>query len=165
MIHFHLPYVGWCGERALIKIDMELKVTALSGEHLDKLLPQARLGVEATSLRLTYFSPGSVSYCLLADGEPVFAGGIVNMQWRRGEAWMLPTPFFFNNIRVCYRRIKEILPLMAVEGGFRRVQSTCAITISTTMFKFKHLGFNYEGTMRCFGPKGEDCFMYAKVFR
>ena len=141
---------------------MEYKITALSSEHLDKLLPQAKLGVDATALRLTYFSPGSVSYCLLADGKPVFAGGIVNLMWCRGEAWMLPTPFFREHVRDCFRRIKDIIPLMAKEGSFKRVQSTCAITVSAILFK--HLGFKYEGTLSRYGPSGEDCFMYARLF-
>lgn len=141
---------------------MELKITALSSEHLDKLLPQANLGISSTSLRLAYFSPGSVSYCLLADGEPVFAGGIVNLMWCRGEAWMLPTPFFRKNVRVCYRRIKDIMLLMAVEGGFKRVQSTCAVTVSAILFE--HLGFEYEGTLKLYGPGGENCLMYARLF-
>lgn len=141
---------------------MTYTITALSHDHLNKLLPQAKLGADIVELRQAYFSTGSISYCLLADDIPVFAGGIVNMKWGRGEVWMLPTPFFFSHIRACYKRMQYTIPMMAKEGSFRRVQATCADTVSTLLFK--HLGFKYEGTLGKFGPHGESCHMYARLF-
>ena len=128
----------------------------LTHGHLD------RLGHNDSESRKSYFSDGSISYCLLADGEPVLAGGIVNMQWNRGEAWMLPTPFFHRHVRVCYKKIKDTIPYMAKIGGFKRVQTTCAVMVSTILFE--HLGFVYEATLKCFGPNGETCYMYARFF-
>jgi RimJ/RimL family protein N-acetyltransferase len=29
---------------------------------------------------------------------------------------------------------------------------------------FEHLGFEYEGTLKHFGPNGETCRMYARFF-
>lgn len=138
---------------------MEYKIVPLNREHIAKLL---RGNIMAPSLVKAYLSEGSVAYCLFADSVPVFAGGVVNMQWQRGEAWILPTPFFRKHVRVCYRYVRDILPLVAVEGNFRRIQATCSIMVSTLLFI--HLGFTYEGTMRSFGPSGETCHMYAKVF-
>lgn len=138
---------------------MEIKVEPLTRSHLRKLLN----GPMASALKKAYLSKGSVAYCLVADGVPVFAGGVVNMHWRRGEAWMLPTPFFRNNIKTCYRYSKEILPLLSVEGNFKRIQATCSIMVSTLLFE--HLGFESEGVLQHFGPNGETCHMYAKVFR
>ena len=142
---------------------MEYKVTPLSHEHLDKLLDQVSLGIESTSLRQSYFSPGSISYCLLANGEPVFAGGIVNLMWNRGEAWVLPTRFFRSHVKICFKTLRDMISKAAKEGSFKRVQATCAVTVSAKLFE--HLGFEHEGTMKCFGPRGEDCLMYARLFR
>jgi len=141
---------------------MTYQVVRLNSDHLDKLLPQVQLNVEREDIEKAYFSEGSIAYCLLADGEPVFAGGVVNGQWNRGEIWMLPTPFFRSHVRDCYRRIKDIIPLLAIEGGFKRVQATCSVMISTRLFE--HLGFEYEGTMKCWGKNGETCHMYARFF-
>jgi len=141
---------------------MEYTLTALSPEHLDKLLSQMQLPVDAFSLRMAYLSAGSVSYCLLNGDEPILAGGIVNLMWHRGEAWLLTTPFFRKHLRECYKYVKSTLPRMAREGKFKRVQATCAVIMSTVLFD--HLGFEYEGTMKCFGPSGETCHMYARLF-
>ena len=141
---------------------MDYVITALDSTQLDKVIKQAHLITDIVELRQAYFSPGSVSYCLLANGEPVLAGGIVTLKWYRGEAWMIPTPFFRNHIRDCYKRIKDMIPRMATEGKFRRIQVTCATSISPRFFH--HLGFDYEGTMRRFGPNGESCYMYSRIF-
>ncbi len=135
---------------------MECKVTPLSHEYL------TILGVRDIDLRRAYFSPGSVSYCLLADNKPVFAGGVVNMQWKRGEAWILPTSWFHKHKLVCLRYMARMLPCLAIEGSFKRIQATCIVNISTTLFDW--LGFKYEGTLAAFGPNSETCHLYAKVF-
>lgn len=113
-------------------------------------------------LARTYMSPGSAAYCLLADGVPVFAGGIVNLQWRRGEAWILPTPFFRAHVKSCFRVVRKMLPEIAMENGFRRVQAVASDGVSAKLFE--HLGFCYEGTLKHFGPLGETCRLYARFF-
>ena len=135
---------------------MYCKVAPLTYEHLD------RLGVTNEDVRKAYFSDGSVSCCLLVEGQPVFAGGIVNMQWHRGEAWILPTPWFHTHVKTCLKFMLNTLPRMATAGSFRRVQATCAISVSPSLFR--HLGFYSEGTMNAFGPNGETCHMYARLF-
>ena len=139
---------------------MELKVEPLTREHIDYLdWPRGAIGEEQKKAYLSY---GSVGYCLLSEGVPVFAGGIVNLGWRRGEAWILPTKFFRTHIIKCYRYVRDLLPVLSVEGSFRRVQATCATTVSTLLFE--HLKFRHEGVLEAFGPNGETCHMYAKVF-
>lgn len=138
---------------------MQVSIVELDHEYLDQLLRGTSFN--AVELHRAYFSPGSSALCLVADDEPVFAGGIVNLAWKRGEAWILPTPFFKRNIKVCLRALDEYLPKMA-KGHFVRVQATCIKGISARIFQ--HLGFEYEGTMKKFGPNGETCDMYARVF-
>lgn len=135
---------------------MNVEIVPLTYAHLDSLpLPE---GLD----RRAYFTAGSVARCVLSDGEPVFAGGIVNLMWGRGEAWILPTPFFRKHFKTCYRLMHDAIPHMAVRGKFARVQAVCACGSSTVMFR--HLGFNHEGRMAKFGPSGEDCFMWARTF-
>ena len=129
------------------------EVVPLTNAHLDRLrLPE---GLD----RRAYFTEGSRALCLLADGDTVFAGGIVNLQWSRGEVWCLPTPFFQRNIRTCFRHMRDRFP--ALVRGFVRVQSACIQGKPTGVIRF--LGFSYEGTLAKFGPNGEACDMYARI--
>jgi hypothetical protein len=120
------------------------------------------MGVNDIELHRAYFSPGSVSRCLTVDDIAVFAGGVVNMQWKRGEAWMLPTPWFKQHVKTSLRAMRDMLPQMVAEGGYKRVQVTCATHVSVLLFK--HLGFAYEGMLCAFGPNGETCYMYSRLF-
>ncbi len=133
----------------------------LQAAHIDHLLKQLP-GMPTLGLVDAYLSPGSLAYCLIDNKEPVFAGGVVNLQWKRGEAWILPTPYFRTHVKTCYEILRDMLPVMAVEGNFRRIQATCSVMFNTNLFR--HLGFNHEGIIRHFGPNGEDCFMYSRVF-
>jgi hypothetical protein len=140
---------------------MCLETVALEPEHLAKLIEGAPASM-SEMLGRAYFSEGSASYCLLLDGAPVFAGGIVNQQWHRGEAWILPTPFFRKHVKTCFRIVRKMLPQIAVDNGFVRVQAVAAAGVCASLFE--HLGFGYEGKLKCFGPLGEDCRMYARIF-
>lgn len=143
---------------------MQIEIVSLEPAHLEKLMPFLPYdSVMRETLARAYFSDGSIAHCLLSEGEPVFAGGIVNMQWRRGEAWIIPTPFFKSHVKTCYGVLKEILPKLALRQNFRRVQAVCTSSLSEVLFL--HLRFKYEGTMTAFGPGGEDCLMYARIFR
>jgi hypothetical protein len=135
---------------------MIYEVVPLNVAFLDILLKDA-----TADLRQAYFSRGSASLCLLANGVPVFAGGIVNLKWNRGEAWILPTPFFRSHVKTCLRELRDYIPSLAKQCGFRRIQATCVQGVSAKLFM--HLGFEYEGTMKHFGPNGETCSMYSRT--
>lgn len=142
---------------------MELEIVRLTEDRLDALIANLPLfSANRELLHRGYFSPGSIAYCLLADGDPVFAGGIVNLEWRRGEAWLLPTPFFRQHLNTCLRIMRECLPRMVQECGFVRVQATCGVGLSEKLFK--HFGFEWEATLGHFGPRGETCSMYVRFF-
>lgn len=139
---------------------MRTEIVPLNSELLDILLEDAPPSLQQAELHRAYFSPGSTAYCLLADGVPVFAGGIVNLQWHRGEAWILPTRFFREHLKTCIKALRAHLPIVA--RGFVRIQATCVEGTSSSIIRL--LGFTYEGTMQKFGPNGEPCRMYSRVF-
>jgi hypothetical protein len=153
---------------------MALDTVPLEPIHMMKFLegaPQAFASMYVReNMAEAYFSPGSAAYCLLDDGKPVFAGGIVNQRWHRGEAWILPTPFFREHLKICLQVIKKMLPQVAAEKGFVRVQAVAAEGMPVSLFEHKNkkhknsLGFSYEATLRHFGPHGETCRMYARFF-
>lgn len=132
------------------------EIVPLTAEHLDKLpLPE---GLDTRA----YFSEGSASFCVLDDGIPVLAGGVVNLQWRRGEAWILATPFLRSHLKSLVAVMSEFIPYIASEFKFHRVQATCVAGVSSRLFRI--LGFNYEGTLVKFGPNGEPCDMWCRTF-
>ena len=135
---------------------MRIEVVPLTAEYFHKVpLPE---GVD----RRAYFSEGSIALCVLADGEPVFAGGIVNMQWNRGEAWIVPSPWYQTHFKTCFKIMRKFIPLMAKDKGFVRVQATCFKGVSGNFFR--HLGFEYEARLAKFGPHGETCDVYTRIF-
>jgi hypothetical protein len=138
---------------------MKYEIVPLQFDHLDVLLGSMDPSL-FDELRQSYFSQGSSAECLLADGVPVFAGGIVNAKWKRGVAWMIPTPFFRSHLLTCMRAMKKRFPMMA--RGFVRVQAECVQGVSASII-FR-LGFKYEGTMQKFGPNGESCRIFARIF-
>lgn len=140
---------------------MSLEISTLEPEHLTKLMNGAPASMAEIMAR-AYFSPGSAAYCLLVDGVPVFAGGIVNLEWHRGEAWILPTQFFREHWKTCFKIMKKMLPQIAAEKGFVRVQAVAVDGVSVALFK--HMGFEYEAMLKHFGPLGEECKMYTRIF-
>ena len=135
---------------------MDLEIVRLTPAHLERLpLPK---GLDTRA----YFTEGSASFCVLSNRAPVFAGGITNLQWHRGEAWILPTPFMRTHLKSCYYLMKTFIPYIAGEFKFRRVQATCVSGVSSSLFR--HLGFDYEATLSRFGPSGEACDMWCRVF-
>jgi hypothetical protein len=138
-----------------------MELVDLNIEHLETLLSGAPELLHH-QLQRAYFSPGSVACCLLVEGEPVFAGGIVNLQWGRGEVWILPTPFFKSHVKTCFRKMRERLPKMVEDGRFVRIQATCVKGTSAAWLRV--FEFVFEGTLKKFGPNGETCDMYARIF-
>ena len=142
---------------------MPTKIVQLEVAHLKKLLVlPSSVRITSETLEKSYFSKGSVAYCLLEDGEPVFAGGVANLEWHRGEAWVIPNAFFHAHQKTCLRIFKKLLPEIAEKYNFRRVQAVCGVGNPETLFR--HLGFEYEGTLKNFGPFGEACKMYSRTF-
>lgn len=137
---------------------MPFKVVPLTLAHL-KHLP-----VPAGADTRAYFIPGSAAFCVLSEGKPVFAGGVVNLQWGRGEAWIIPTPFLRSHLKSAFSVMAEFVPYIAETFKFRRVQANCTAGLASSATLFRHLGFTYEGTLQKFGPNGEPCESYSRTF-
>ena len=138
---------------------MTYEIVPLNSDHLDVLFGNRPVELQQELTR-SYFSPGSRAECLLADGFPICAAGIVNMGWNRGEAWVLTSPMFREHLRAGVKAIRKRLPIIAAR--FRRVQATCMAGSPTSLIRA--LGFEYEATLKKFGNNGESCRVYARFF-
>lgn len=105
-----------------------------------------------------------VCYTLLLDGEPVVSSGIIHIGFNRGEAWTLVSSLFYKHRKTCFKRIKEMVGIIAQSMELVRVQSTIRADKPWADRWMKHLGFEREGLMKRFGPNGEDFVLYSRIF-
>lgn len=108
-----------------------------------------------------YLAEGSVGRTVMLEKTPVLCGGIVNLGWRRGEAWVYHTKEFRKHLKSLYKILREEFYYMAKIGSFRRVQ---ALVFYGNGVLLEHLKFEWEGRMRCVGPNGEDAELFARIF-
>ncbi len=108
---------------------------------------------------------GGPSYTMLIDGIVTVCAGIVLMGYNRGEAWTLPSRLFYEHMKSCYKGIKNMLESLAREHKLVRVQSLINLNLESGDRWMKHLGFQYEGTLRGFGCNNEDMKIFARVFK
>lgn len=103
------------------------------------------------------------AHTMLIDGIPACCAGIVDIGWMRGEAWTLVSSLFYANRKVCYRAIKGYLDDAISNCRYRRIQSVISLDLESGDRWMRHLGFEKEGVLRCFGPQGEDVSMFSRV--
>jgi len=103
------------------------------------------------------------AYTLVIGGDIVFCGGIVNLDRKIGEAWMLVSPLFFKHIKTSYKVCKNKFNEMVNTSSFKRVQATVFCDFKEGQTFVKHLGMEKEGTLRAYGPKNEDVIMFARI--
>ena len=108
-----------------------------------------------------YMSPGSIGKTMCFNGNPVACGGIINIGWRRGEAWILAGPQVNDCKKSFIGFAKQLLESMAIEKRFRRVQATCH---ENSSHLFDILGFKHEARLHAFGPIGESVEIYYRLF-
>ena len=114
----------------------------------------------AETLAKAYLSKGSPAFCLV-NSEPIMAGGIINLDWHRGEAWVLHTKLMHKYLKTAIKALKEKLPKIAIENGFKRVQATSFIDNEDFL---NVLGFHYEATLKGFGPNQEAGKIFVRFF-
>lgn len=144
---------------------MKYELVKFDGDHAREIFKanDAKLPLSPDEMIRVYCSPGSVALTLMVDGIPIASAGIINLSWNRGEAWLLTSPEFERHHKTTYRYMQSTIPVLVDMGGFERVQATSFGGRHEAMFK--HLGFQFEGVMRHFGPAGEDAFMYSRIFQ
>ena len=146
-----------------------MEIVSLTARHVREILARnlsegAKMveGVSPDDMIKSYLSAGRAAYCVVDRAVPVLAGGIINLQWRRGEAWILSTSLARDHGRAILKMIKDTLPKLAVMYGYRRVQATSVLDNARL---FSILGFELEAPeLRYFGPAGETARLYARFF-
>jgi RimJ/RimL family protein N-acetyltransferase len=104
------------------------------------------------------------AFTLLCDGQPVICGGILMMGWQRGQAWILPSTLFCKHVKQSYRLIKQKMMDIQRAYDLRRIEALVEPGFEAGKRFMEHLGFTNEGLLKRYGPRGEDMFMYGRVF-
>jgi hypothetical protein len=147
---------------------IELNVVPFAAEHAIDIITRNRVNGKVLSEKMVnemltaYLSPGSAAFTLMCFNAPVASAGIINLGWRRGEAWILISSLFYKYKLTAVRELKKRLPEVATENGFCRVQAVSVIEEYGRWFEI--LGFEREGILRHYGPSGETVIMYSRIF-
>jgi|WetSurSiteA1Bulk_404760.scaffolds.fasta_scaffold105920_2 hypothetical protein len=147
-----------------------IKIVSLRPFHVRVVLEQNEregiiLPMSGEDMIASYLSPGSLAVTMVADGIPVACGGIINVGWSRGEAWILTSSQSWFYRKSMVKEMKSRISELASQGGFHRVQATC-FTPGREKF-FRLLGFDLETEkgLAGYGPSGETAFMFARCYR
>jgi transposase len=148
-----------------------IKIVPFEPWHAEAILfglPQNRF---KDKLIAAYLSPGSIARSLMRDDlygiSPLACGGIINLEFQRGEAWLLCSPRAQFRKFSLWKAVKHCLPELARLGYFRRVQATCYERDKGKFFE--KLGFHCETKeeirMLFYGPNGESADLYSRIFQ
>jgi hypothetical protein len=124
-------------------------------------MPNLEYPVE--KLIAAYMSPGSHARTLTVNGMPCASAGIINLGWRNGEAWLLDGPYTILHPIALVKAVSKGMLDLAKIGDFRRVQATCFTEAREKFFRL--LGFDYETSLRSFGPQGQTAYIYSRIFQ
>lgn len=150
---------------------LKIEIVSFEGEHAKSIAERNEkdgLIVPSKSVNIDdlvkIWKDGGPSYTMLIDEVPIVCAGVVLMGWNRGEAWTLPSKLFYRHIKGCYKEIKNILESIAREHKLIRVQSMIHPSLEVGDRWMRHLGFQYEGTLRAFSPLNEDMRIFSRIF-
>ena len=135
---------------------MKTEIVVLTRAHLDQL---GETDAQQNALRLA-----GPAFCLLADGEPVAAGGIVRLWGNVGKAWTLHTEKARDSALLMRRIQKHVTTLIPVVRDVMELERLEAETLAEPKFCtwLSRLGFIAEGKMRKYRD-GKDYFRFAWV--
>lgn len=119
-----------------------------------------KAGYESHLKRFTASGPAET---MLLDGEVLCAYGIY-IHWHHvGEGWVLCAKEVEEHPYIVSKMFRQRLGQWIDEYKLHRVQAMVNAGWHLAINMIKHLGFEYEGTLRKFGAGGEDFCMYALI--
>ena len=95
------------------------------------------------------------SYTVMANDSVVACGGIALSGWGTGEAWMLASPIIRRFSVFVIRELRRRLPYLMTHRGLRRIQAVADASHLPSRKLLLLLGFEDEGRMKKYGPRGE----------
>lgn len=98
------------------------------------------------------------------DGQPVAVGGLNMVIPGVWQDFLLSTDECWNSYAKSVTRFcKDIVAKLLASGEARRIQAVTLASNTHIRGWYALIGMQYEGTMRAYGPQGEDAVMYART--
>lgn len=140
-----------------------MRIEPFKPEHLETLLLQPSQVMLQPYLNDRNYGEflfrGGPAYSGL-DGDRVIACmGLIPLWENRAQGWGLISSnagAYFNQITKAVLHTMELHP-------FRRIEASVKCDFQPGHRWIKMLGFEREGTMRCYAPDGDDYDLYARV--
>jgi hypothetical protein len=136
----------------------------LQADDIELILPHLALESERAAVRWRVQMEGP-NTAFLIDGQVVAAGGFQLHNLGTGEPWLVITPEGKQYFRPLYRAIVSWLIDQVEVWRLHRLQAIVRHDNAKALTLLIHLGFEYEGTARQFGPDRADYYLYAWVRR
>lgn len=105
----------------------------------------------------------SDAFTMLWDDDVLAIGGVLIYQSGFGEAWIVCDKKIIEHSMVALRAIKNMVDGLIAEHKLHRLQATVKIDWFRAQRFLSFLGFEWEGTLRKYGPDQSDYFMYSRV--
>lgn len=109
------------------------------------------------------YAANGVARTLMSGDLPIAVYGVVRMWAGVGEWWSLTTNEVAAHSLGFHRTALAFLDEMHDAMGLRRVQAAIRLTHEVSINWHLRLGFEVEGTMRAYGPDGEDYVRMARL--
>lgn len=100
---------------------------------------------------------------LLIGGEIAGIMGVAPIWDGLGEVTMVPSPLLYRHLKVVLRQAPTWIDTAFNVLGLRRLQALSLVDHPKHARFLKALGFTHEGTLRGYGPNGEDFHIHAIV--
>ena len=111
----------------------------------------------------TTFNHDGLSYTYISDGEILCCFGVQLLWQGVGELWMMPSDnddmFLISHMS----KISELIDIIIKDFSLNRLQIQVTVPNERTLCFVKSIGFEIEGTLKNYGPEGNDYFMLART--
>lgn len=99
------------------------------------------------------------SFTAIHDGQVIGCAGIWRVWENRSHVWALLSPDAGRHFVAIHRAVRDKLNSMTD----RRIEAAVDVGFTEGVRWMKMLGFEREGTMRCYTPAGNDSDLFARV--
>lgn len=103
------------------------------------------------------------SFTLVVDDELVACGGVVDIGYNRGEAWILFSKLIYKYPVACFRATRKALEEILKKKDYQRLQAFVKTDHDQGKRFAERFGFKHEGDLRGYGPNGETMSIYART--
>ena len=105
-----------------------------------------------------------LSFSLLADNNPILAGGIIPMWDGVAEGWVMASHGVHNHKIKAASAVKKRLDLLCKNSEVWRLQTAVKEEFKTGIRFAEWLGLKKEGLMTMYGPDQTNYYRMAKIY-